>query len=189
MSDSDRTPGEAAPERPLHLEESVRTLASLHNQHYERLPPLGRALDMITARAGQPGFVVGLAAMTFGWIVLNLGMKVAGYRPLDPPPFTYLQTVGTMFALTMTCLILSTQRREEQLATRREQLTLELSLLAEQKASKAIELLEEFRRESPLLASRADDTAASMSKPSDPRMILEAIEESRPGLEADAVLG
>ena len=170
-----------APERPAHVEESVRTLADLHDEHYERLPPLGRALDTVTANAGRPGFVVALAALTAGWIAFNLAMKATGHPPLDPPPFTYLQSVATLFALVMTCLILSTQRREDLLSTRREQLTLELSLLAEQKASKAIQLLEELRRDSPVIADRRDDVAENLSTPSDARMILEAINETQPG--------
>ena len=169
--------------RPAHIEDSVRTLASLHDEHYERLPPLGRALDSLTATAGRPGFVIGLLGLVLGWVVLNLAMSATGHTPLDPPPFNYLQAAGTLFAMVMTCLILSTQRRENLLLTRRDQLTLELSLLAEQKASKTIELLEELRRDSPLLGERADDIASSMSTPSDPRMILEAIQDSRPDLD------
>lgn len=167
-------------DRPAHVEESVRTLADLHDEHYERLPPLGRALDALTAHAGRPGFVISLVALTVGWIAFNLAMRATGHRPLDPPPFAYLQAVATLFALAMTCLILSTQRREDLLSTRREQLTLELSLLAEQKASKAIQLLEELRRDSPAVQDRRDDDAENLSSPSDARMILDAIQETQP---------
>ncbi len=179
--------GEAAPsgdappvERPAHVEESVRTLADLHDEHYERLPPLGRALDGLTATVGRPGFVVGLAFAALGWIALNLIMKATGRPPLDPPPFAYLQAVATLLAVGTTCLILSTQRREDLLSTRREQLTLELSLLAEQKTSKVIQLLEELRRDSPVIADRRDDDAENLSTPTDARMILDAIKETQP---------
>ena len=176
-------------ERPAHIEESVRALASLHDEHFERLPPLGRTLDLITAAAGRPTFLIVLAGLMVGWIGLNLALIALGRPPLDPPPFSELQTAASIFALLMTCLILSTQRREDQLSGRREQLDLELSLLAEQKASKAIELLEELRRDSPLVGNRKDEAAASMSKPSDPRMILNAIEEARPDLDYDKLMG
>lgn len=181
MSD-DGAPGEAAPtaERPAHVQESIRTLADLHDQHYEHLPPLGRALDGLTANVARSGFVVGLVIVALGWIALNLLMKATGHPPFDPPPFIYLQAVATLFALGMTCLILSTQRREDLLSTRREQLTLELSLLAEQKTSKVIQLLEELRRDSPVIANRRDDDADNLSTPSDARMILDAIKETQP---------
>ena len=47
----------------------------------------------------------------------------------------------------MVVLILATQRREYQLAQLREQLTLELAILSEQKTAKVIQLLEESRRD------------------------------------------
>jgi uncharacterized membrane protein len=56
----------------------------------------------------------------------------------------------------MVVLILATQRREDQLAQHREHLILELALLDEQKTAKAIELLEEFRRNNPLIRNRVD---------------------------------
>jgi uncharacterized membrane protein len=170
-------PPEAAP-RPAHVDEHVRTLADLHAEHYDRLPALGRMLDVLTARAGSPRFVIALVAVVAAWVGLNMAMIAAGSKPLDAPPFGYLQTAGTIFALCMTCLILSTQRREDELSTRRQQMTLELSLLAEQKASKAIQLLEELRRDSPLVSNRRDETAETLATPSDPRMILDAIQES-----------
>ena len=153
-------------------------MADLHAEHYDRLPALGRVLDVLTARAGSPYFVIALVVVMATWIGFNLAVAGTGRTPLDPPPFGYLQTVGTIFALCMTCLILSTQRREDALSTRRQQMTLELSLLAEQKASKAIQLLEELRRDSPLISDRHDESAESLATPSDPRMIRDAIQES-----------
>lgn len=75
----------------------------------------------------------------------------------------------------MTILILATQRREDQLAGHREQLTLELGILSEQKAAKIIELLEELRRDSPHLRDRVDHEALALSAPADPEAVLEAI--------------
>ena len=182
VTDDPQAAATGGSERPVHVEESVRALASLHDEHHGQLPPLGRALDMVTAAAGRPWFVIGLLVVIVGWIGLNLAMAAAGAKPLDAPPFGTLQTAGTVFALLMTCLILSTQRREDLLAAKREQLTLELCLLAEQKASKTIELLEALRRDTPFVSNRSDDAAASMSTPSDPRMILDAIQDARPDL-------
>jgi uncharacterized membrane protein len=75
-------------------------------------------------------------------------------------------------------LILATQRREYQLAQLREQLTLELAILTEQKAAKLIQLLEESRRDNPLIADRIDQEAEAMAKPADPEAVLGAIKET-----------
>ena len=96
-------------------------------------------------------------------------------RPLDEPPFPWLQGVIGLAALCMTALILTTQRRKDQLASHRERLTLELGILSEQKAAKIIELLEELRRDDPTIRNRVDHEAFAMSTPADPQAVLDAI--------------
>jgi uncharacterized membrane protein len=69
----------------------------------------------------------------------------------------------------MVVLILATQRREYQLAQLREQLTLKLAILGEQKTAKVIQLLEESRRDNPLIRNRVDQVAEAMAQPADNR--------------------
>jgi uncharacterized membrane protein len=78
-------------------------------------------------------------------------------------------------ALYMTVLILATQRRENELASHHEHLTLELAILSEQKTAKIISLLEELRQDHPDIHDRIDDEAAAMSEPADPQSVLETI--------------
>jgi uncharacterized membrane protein len=111
------------------------------------------------------------------WIAANLAAPGFGFRPLDPAPFPWLQGAASTGALLMAALILATQRREDQLATHSAQLILELTVLNDQKASKIIELLEEYRRDNPGVANRVDDQAIAMSTPSDPQAVLGAIKE------------
>jgi uncharacterized membrane protein len=78
----------------------------------------------------------------------------------------------------MVVLVLSAQRREDRLTQRREQLTLELAMLSEQKAAKIIQLLEEYRRDNPQVRDRHDAQAVEMSRPSDTSSVLGAIAET-----------
>ncbi len=78
----------------------------------------------------------------------------------------------------MTALILTTRRRGDQFASHREQLTLELGILSEQKAAKIIQLLEELRRDNPLLENRIDEEAEALSTPADPQAVLDAIKNT-----------
>jgi hypothetical protein len=55
---------------------------------------------------------------------------------------------------------------------------LELGILSEQKTAKVIELLEESRRDSPLIPDRVDQEANAMAQPSDPQSVLDAIKET-----------
>jgi uncharacterized membrane protein len=117
-----------------------------------------------------------------GWIALNLAAVSLGCRPLDQPPFARLELAISLAALFMTVLILSTQRRDDELASYREQLTLELAILGEQKSAKIIELLEELRRDHPTIRNRVDHDAAAMSAPADPQAVLDAIKDSHAGM-------
>jgi len=92
-----------------------------------------------------------LTVIAAGWISLNLLAGALGYRPIDPPPFSGLAGAVSLMSLYMVILILATQQREYQLAKLREQLTLELAILSEQKTAKVIQLLEESRRDNPLI--------------------------------------
>ena len=125
-----------------------------------------------------PAFVAALTIAIVLWIAANTLAGFFGLRPVDPPPFVWLQGVITTVALFVATLILTTQRREEQLSSQREQLLLELVILNDQKSSKVIELLEELRRDHPTIADRIDKKAHTMSTPSDHHSVMKAIKEA-----------
>jgi uncharacterized membrane protein len=54
---------------------------------------------------------------------------------------------------------------------------LELVILSEQKTAKVIQLLEEIRRDNPLIHNRVDQDADAMAQPTDPSSVLDAIGE------------
>jgi uncharacterized membrane protein len=77
----------------------------------------------------------------------------------------------------MAALILVTQRRADVLASVRSQMTLELTILTEQKVAKIIELVEELRRDSPAVHDRIDTEAHDMATKADPQAVHGAIDE------------
>jgi uncharacterized membrane protein len=163
---------------PPHIEESIRSLASLHGDHHQNATSIERAVDRVTAWLAHPSFIVGLTLLIGGWVGANLVADALGYRPVDPPPFVWLGGALSIGSLYMILLILVTQRREDDLAQRREQLTLELAALSEQKITKVIQLLEESRRDNPLIHDRVDQQADEMAQPSDPHSVLHAIKKT-----------
>jgi uncharacterized membrane protein len=154
--------------------------AKLRADHKQETTRLQQAVDRVTALVGWPGFVALLAAGISLWIVANLLTRTLGARPVDPPPFFWLQGAITMGALLVAALILTTQRREDQLARHRSHLILEILLLNDQKISKIVELIEEIRRDNPAILDRVDDKAEAMSTPSDAHAVLEAIKDVQP---------
>jgi uncharacterized membrane protein len=164
---------------PPHLEETIRSIARLHADHHETATPQQRAVDRMTAVLGRPGFIGALTVIVLGWIGGNLLAAALGFHPIDFPSFPWLQGAISLTSLYMVVLILATQRREDQLSRHSEQLTLELAMLAEQKTTKVIQLLEESRRDNPLMRNRVDQQAEAMARPADAQSVLEAIKETR----------
>jgi uncharacterized membrane protein len=163
-------------------------MAKLQASHHEQASPLQRLADKATAVIGQPKFLLVIMPIALLWIAVNLALLSANVVPFDPPPFNWLQGAVGLLALYVAVLILSTQRYAEQLSGYREQLTLELAILSEQKASKIIELMEEQRRDNPLIKNRFDRQADVMSTAADPEQVLDAIKEAHEehGMSADA---
>jgi len=163
---------------PAHIEDTIAAIAKLHADHRAETGTLQRVVERVTAWIGQPRFIGGLTVAIVLWVGANLFATLQGMKPWDEAPFVWLQDAIAVLALYITVLILTTQRREDQLASHREQLTLELAILGEQKSAKIIALLEEMRRDSPALRNRVDAEAAAMSIAADPQAVLDAIKDS-----------
>jgi uncharacterized membrane protein len=153
----------------------AQATAHIRAVHKEETSTPQKLVDRFTTLIGQPSFIMVLAGLLLAWISGNVAATHLGYRALDPPPFFWLQGTITMGTWFVASLILTTQRREDQLTSHRMQLILELIISNDQKCSKVIELLEESRRDNPVMANRVDDQAVAMSEPSDALAVLKAI--------------
>ena len=158
-----------------HVDGTVRALARLRNEHERRATPLQRLMSGVTARAASPTCVIILTISVIVWIAGNGVLFYLGRKPIDEPPFFWMQGLVSLAALYMTILILSTQRRENELASQHTHLTLELAILSEQKTAKIIALLEELRQDHPDIHDRIDHEAAALSEPADTHSVLETI--------------
>ena len=166
------------PSMPSHIEMTVRSISELHARHDQHTSAVQRVLAGVTRVMGSPMFLGGLTAAAMLWIAGNLIAAATGRTPWDAPPFAWLTAAASVLALYTTVLILVTQRHEDRLANHREQLTLELAILSEQKSAKIIELLEKLRRDSPNLANHDDAEATAMASSSDTVTILNAMHDA-----------
>ena len=170
---------------PAHIEGTVEAIARLHAEHRKRATPFQTLIEATTGRVGRPSFIGWLTVAVVGWVGLNLALSWTAHPAFDEAPFAWLELVASLLALYVTVMILTTQRRDDQLASHRDQLTLELAILADQKSAKIIELLEELRRDMPSVHDRLDHEAVSMSSPADPQAVLDAIQESHDGMNTE----
>ena len=164
---------------PIHIQETIQSIAGLNAEHHANATPHQRAVDRITSLLGRVGFIITLTAFVVGWVSLNGFALELGYRAPDPPPFAWLAGVSSIASLYLVILILTTQRGDDRLTQRRELLNLELTILSEQKIAKVVALLEELRRDSPHLHNRVDAMAEVMAQSADPQSVIDAIKEAR----------
>ena len=160
---------------PPHVEETVAAIAEVHAAHYREAGPAQRLVSGATATIAQPATLALITTAVAGWIVLNLALSASGWRAPDPFPFPLLSAAVATGALYLTVMILIAQRHDDELANRRDQLTLEIAILAEQKTAKIIALLEEFRRNDPHQSDDRDTIAEALAEPADPQAVLNAI--------------
>ena len=161
-----------------HEEATVQQLAQLHDRHRQGAAPIQRFANLVTAALGRPLALAMVMGIVIAWIVGNYTVRLFGSTAFEDFPFPDLGLVVTITALFVALLILTTQRHEDELADKRARLTLQIAVLSEKKIAKLIELMEEQRRDNPLLLSRVDHEAAAMATASDPRASLDQLEAS-----------
>ena len=168
----------ARPRLGTHPADAVETIAAMHARAQHELGPHVRRISLISAALGRPPFLVAVVVLVVSWIALNVAAPLVGIAQVDHPPFPWLQGAASLSALLMTTVVLITQNRQGRHIEQRARLDLQFNLLAEQKVTKLIELLEELREDLPSVRNRVDSVADEMMEPVDPVAILTAIEET-----------
>lgn len=134
---------------------------------------------MVTAALGRPRTIYFTLSIVVAWVTLNLGIPRSwGWHRVDPPPFFWLQGLVALSALLMTTLVLITTNRQTRNAEERSHLDLQVNLLSEHKVAKIVALLEELRRDLPMVRDRTDHEAEAMQEAVDPHAMLEALEKA-----------
>jgi len=162
-----------------HVEETVQHLVKLHEAHQRQASALQRLANRVTAALGRPRALALILLVVISWIVGNYAARRLGLTALEQFPFPDLEFFATIAALLVALLILSAQRHDQALADKRAQLTLQIAMLSERKIAKLIAMLDEQRRDNPLLPSHPDSEAEELAQPADPLSSLERIEASR----------
>ncbi|MCX6967174.1 MAG: DUF1003 domain-containing protein [Verrucomicrobia bacterium] len=138
-----------------------------------------RLADFITHFAGSMRFVY-IHLLIYGlWIFVNLGW-IPG--PKFDPTFVVLAMVASVEAIFLSTFILISQNRMSQLAERRAELDLQISLLAEHEITRLLTLVADIATRMHVdIAERAE--VEELKKDIQPREILDEIERRHPDSE------
>lgn len=96
--------------------------------------------DAISGLASTPAFAMAHVVFFAGWLVSQSGM-VSVVPIYDPFPFTFLTLVVSLEAIFLSIFVLISQRRMTRQADLFSHLDLQVNLLTEQEATKALKVL------------------------------------------------
>jgi len=197
MKDSkNRSPEEAGEETPQEealdtlldfIDEDIETLVSMRGRAEQEVSHHQRRIERITANLGRPRFLYFILSFVLLWVAANLIFVHLSGIAFDPPPFYWLEGLVSLSALLMTTVVLITQNRQGKIDDQRRHLDLTITLLTERKVSKLIDLIEELRRDMPMVKDRHDPKAEVMKEMADPDEVLSSYNRAmnETALEAD----
>lgn len=163
---------------PHSVHENLGTIAEFHERKKEQLSPAQAFFERVSLVLGTPAYVAANLVFAVCWIAWNLVAPNIGFTQIDEPPFFWLQGLIGLNAFIISTAVLIRQNRMSKLANHHAHVDLQVSLLADEKTSKIIQMLEELRRDLPQVADRVDPEAEELARPTDTEAVLSIIEES-----------
>ncbi len=100
--------------------------------------------DDLTGAFGSSAFLVLNVVWFITWVLINTG-QVPGILPFDPFPFGLLTMMVSLEAIVLAIIILVSQNRQSYISSIREELHMQVNLIAEEEITKALKLLAEIR--------------------------------------------
>lgn len=162
---------------PHSVAENIGTIADFYARHEEHLSRPQKIIERISLILGSPGYVAGSVVFVVCWIAANLVAPDLGVDMFDEPPFFWLQGIIALNAFIISTTVLIRQNRMSRLADHHAHLDLQVNLLAEEKNSKIISMLEELRRDLPNVRNKQDHQAEELARPTDAKVVLSVIEQ------------
>jgi uncharacterized membrane protein len=167
----------AATAVPASINENIEAIGDYYKREELRTTRAQRVLERVAEAIGRPVFLGLILLFVAAWMLGNVLAPRIGLPVFDPPPFSALQGVVSLSALLITTILLIGQNRLAKLEQRRGDLELQVNILTEQKTTTLIRLIEELRRDLPMVPDRHDADAANLQVPTDANQILSALED------------
>lgn len=142
---SEPKPGSSSYHKPKSVDDltgkNVRTIAELECAAQRDKTLSDRMATSISRFCGSMAFVWVHVVFFTVWIVWNTALPLP---QLDPYPFSFLTLVVSLEAIFLSTFIMISENRQEHVNARRNQLDLQINLLAEQENTKLLSLLEKI---------------------------------------------
>jgi len=165
---------------------NVETIAAIQRAFEGERTRGEKVVDLLAAVVGSWAFIIAQTVVLAAWVALNV-MALLGRW--DPYPFILLNLVLSFQAAYATPIIMMSQNRQARLDARRNQLDLQINLLAEQESTETLRLL---RLLCERFGIRTDGAGAAraLAQPTDAaelvRLIRNILEEEHPAPAPDS---
>jgi uncharacterized membrane protein len=165
------------------VRKNTAAILKMQRQVAEARTFAGRVADAITDFTGSMAFVYVHVAWFGIWILLNMGLfHVHHFSEFDPFPFSFLTMVVSLEAIFLSTFVLISQNRLAAASEKRAELDLQVNLLAEQKATKVLEMLDQITSQLDSVGRRfnfkPDPEVQALKVSPDPQEVLQVIEET-----------
>ena len=154
--------------------QNIKAMRELEKAAMARRTGADRAAAAIARFCGRMPFVWIHVAVFATWIAYN---SLPWFNAFDPYPFTFLTLVVSLEAIFLSTFILISQNYDMRVAERRNQLDLQINLLAEQENTKALQILERIAKK--VGAHLSDDPQVhALEEATRPDTLVEQIEDA-----------
>lgn len=161
------------------ISQNVETILAFYAREEQKMSRSQRALENVSDFLGKPLFLSLILLFVALWILTSLFGRHIGVEVFDPAPFHLLSGIIALGALITSTVVLIKQNRSAKLEEQRAHLDLQINLLTEQKVTKIINLIEELRRDLPMVKNRHDPGVTAFQAPTNPHEVLAALDEQR----------
>jgi uncharacterized membrane protein len=166
---------------------NIEAVTQLEQEFSRQRTLLDRVSDRISAFVGSVQFVLAHAGLILAWVLLNTALPAASR--FDPYPFVFLNLVLAVETVFLSTFVLMSQNRQNHQADRWAHLDLQVSLLAEQEATKMLQMLGQISDHLGLKQPARDRELHDMVKTTHVEVLVDELDQARENAKDEAAQG
>ncbi len=159
---------------------NIEAISRLEHEALDRRTTTERASDSIVKVVGSIKFLLLQVVLITAWATVNLNV-IPGLRPFDPFPFGILALGVSSESVCLTLFVLISQNRMARQAEKRSHLDLQVSMLAEQELTTALQMLQRLCKHMGVDVKSATQEVQGFSETTDMHKLATELEEKLPG--------
>lgn len=158
---------------------NIDAIAKLEAEALQGRTAIERASDSIVKMTGSVTFLLFQVLLLVFWTAVNLHL-IHGIKAFDPFPFGILALVVGGEGVLLTTFVLISQNRMARQSERRSHLDLQVSMLAEQELTTALQMLQKLCQHAGVDAKADTQQVQGFSKTTDVEKLASELEQKLP---------